>query len=185
MDGERYPGERRGLGLFLHELLPVVDRLLGRDTLLFHRIDRALRRGDLASLRAARQMFNNQPRDIKQALSRELCAGPGPGPTRVDLLERCSRRRAGPFVRFEDGADGGSVNEPPSVAMDHELLHEAPVQVYVRPDSLPSAVAESLRRIAARIEGDRRLLSARYWQGAARPAQPGGGDRDDDTAEWR
>jgi hypothetical protein len=184
MDGERYPGERRGLGLFLHELLPVVDRLLGRDTLLFHRVERALRRGDLASLRAARQMFNNQPREIKQVLSRELCAGPGPGPTRVDLLERCSRRRADPYVRFEDEADGGSGAAPPAVAMDHELLHDAPVQVYVRPDSLPSAVAESLRRIAARIERDRRLLSSRYWRSAAQPLGPTD-DRDDGTAEGR
>ena len=32
-------------------------------------------------------------------------------------------------------------------------------------ETLPSTAADDLRRIAGLIESDRRLLSARYWQG--------------------
>ncbi len=69
MDEERYPGERRGLRLFLEGLLGAVDEHLGRDALLYHRIRTALERGDLASLRAARQMFNHQDTALKRRLS--------------------------------------------------------------------------------------------------------------------
>ena len=69
MDEERYPGERRGLKLFLEGLLGAVDEHLGRDALLYHRIRTALERGDLASLRAARQMFNHQDTALKRRLS--------------------------------------------------------------------------------------------------------------------
>lgn len=69
MNEERYPGERRGLKLFLEGLLGAVDEHLGRDALLYHRIRTALDRGDLASLRAARQMFNHQDTALKRRLS--------------------------------------------------------------------------------------------------------------------
>jgi hypothetical protein len=69
MDEERYPGERRGLRLFLEGLVDAVDAELGRDALLFHRIKIALERGDLAALRAARQMFNHQDTALKRRLS--------------------------------------------------------------------------------------------------------------------
>jgi hypothetical protein len=69
MTDERYPGERRGLKLFLEGLIGAVDDLLGRDALLYHRIRTALERGDLASLRAARQMFNHQDTALKRRLS--------------------------------------------------------------------------------------------------------------------
>jgi hypothetical protein len=69
MNEERYPGERRGLKLFLEGLLGAVDEHLGRDALLYHRIRTALERGDLASLRAARQMFNHQDTALKRRLS--------------------------------------------------------------------------------------------------------------------
>lgn len=66
---ERYPGERRGLRLFLEGLIDAVDEQLGRDALLYHRIRLALERGDLVSLRAARQMFNHQETALKRRLS--------------------------------------------------------------------------------------------------------------------
>jgi hypothetical protein len=69
MNEERYPGERRGLKLFLEGLLGAVDEHLGRDALLYHRIRTALERGDLASLRSARQMFNHQDTGLKRRLS--------------------------------------------------------------------------------------------------------------------
>lgn len=69
MNEERYPGERRGLKLFLEGLLGAVDEHLGRDALLYHRIRTALERGDLTSLRAARQMFNHQDTALKRRLS--------------------------------------------------------------------------------------------------------------------
>ena len=69
MEQERYPGEERGLRLFLEGLRAAVDAELGRDSLLFHRIRAALERGDLAALRDARQMFNHQDSDLKRRLS--------------------------------------------------------------------------------------------------------------------
>jgi hypothetical protein len=69
MEDERYPGERRGLRLFLEGLIDAVDAELGRDALLYHRIKIALERGNLASLRAARQMFNHQDTALKRRLS--------------------------------------------------------------------------------------------------------------------
>lgn len=69
MNEERYPGERRGLKLFLEGLLGAVDEHLGRDALLYHRIRIALQRGDLGSLRTARQMFNHQDTALKRRLS--------------------------------------------------------------------------------------------------------------------
>ncbi|NBB69596.1 MAG: hypothetical protein GVY33_04615 [Alphaproteobacteria bacterium] len=69
MDEERYPGERRGLKLFLEGLIGAVDEHMGRDALLYHRIRTALERGDLWSLRAARQMFNHQDTALKRRLS--------------------------------------------------------------------------------------------------------------------
>ncbi len=69
MEDERYPGERRGLRLFLEGLVDAVDAELGRDALLYHRIKIALERGDLGSLRAARQMFNHQDTALKRRLS--------------------------------------------------------------------------------------------------------------------
>lgn len=69
MHDERYPGERRGLRLFLEGLLDAVDAELGRDAILYHRIRTALQRRDLASLRTARQMFNHQDTALKRRLS--------------------------------------------------------------------------------------------------------------------
>lgn len=178
MDRERYPGERRGLALFLEELLPVVERELGHDSLLFHCIRRALRGTPLRQLRHARQMFNNLPRDTKRRLSVGLIARSGKAPGRGDLLDPCSRRDAVPFVCFEAG-DGAQGPEPASVGIRHELPEASPVRVMVHPGTLPSAAAHSLREIAALIETDRRLLSARFWRRAQRAANPEreGGDR--------
>jgi hypothetical protein len=53
---------------------------------------------------------------------------------------------------------------------------------------LPSSAAQALRQIAAWMERDRRLLSARHWHGVGRPPEPlervhevedAGGSRDD------
>jgi hypothetical protein len=172
MDVERYPGERRGLSLFLSELLPAVERVLGRDCLLYHRVRRAQAPGDLAGLRAARQMFNSQPREVKQALSVAMYAAAEPAPSQSDLLDRYSERRPAPFVRFEVALDPHGDAANGKVALAHELLDPAALQVLVRPDSLPTVVADSLRRLADRIERDRRLLSSRYWQGTRDGALP-------------
>jgi hypothetical protein len=44
----------------------------------------------------------------------------------------------------------------------------------VSPGTLPRVAADDLRRIADQIEGDRRLLSERYWRrrGDRRPDEP-------------
>ena len=51
MAREHYPGERRGLSLFLEDLRPAVTRVCGPDSLLLHAIRRALRNGDLDHFR--------------------------------------------------------------------------------------------------------------------------------------
>jgi len=104
MHEERYPGERRGLKLFLEGLLGAVDELLGRDALLYHRIRTALDRGDLASLRAARQMFNHQDTALKRRLSLGREQRRPKGATRARLTvaegggEPSVRRRSGAAI---------------------------------------------------------------------------------------
>jgi hypothetical protein len=92
MNEERYPGERRGLRLFLEGLLGAVDEQLGRDALLYHRIRTALERGDLGSLRAARQMFNHQDTALKRRLSlaREQRGLRKPGAARLAVAPETS-----------------------------------------------------------------------------------------------
>lgn len=172
MRRERYPGEQRGLGSFVSELLPLVERELGPDSLLLHAVRRALCTGDLADLRRARQMFNLLPRERKRALSAGIVArsrsrstAARPQPDRGSLLESYSRREPASFVCFEARESIGRPT-PPAVGIRHELLDDASLRVLVRPGTLPSAVADRLRRIADLIEKDRRLLSERFWRGA-------------------
>lgn len=174
MHEERYPGERRGLSLFLESLQPVVARELGSDSLLHHCIRRALRSTTLQQLRHARQMFNNLPREQRTSLSRGLVSASAPA--RGDLLEAYSRRDPAPFVCFES-EPGSAEAAPHAVGLRHELLDASEVRVLVRPGTLPSSAATSLREIADMIEGDRRLLSDRYWR------QRDGGRRDREGAE--
>ena len=101
MDGERYVGERRALRHFLQELRPLVAAALGQEAVLRYRIDRALRSGDLAALRAAREMFHNQPEELKRRLMRGIFEAPAPlKPTKRELLEQYTDREPEPFVRF-------------------------------------------------------------------------------------
>jgi hypothetical protein len=166
MEEERYPGERRGLTLFLGDLLPVVEETLGSACLLAHSARRALRRGALRDLRHARQIFNSLPREIRSRLTKALVVTADAAPARHDLLEAYSRREPTPFVCFE-AAQEPRGERPPSVAIRHELLESETVLVLVRPGTLPSAAARALRDIADMIEDDRRLLSKRFWSGAA------------------
>lgn len=164
MEEERYPGERRGLTLFLGDLLPVAERELGPDSLLAHSARRALRHTALRYLRHARQIFNTLPREIRSRLTRGIVAGAGPTPARHELLEAYSQRDPTPFVCFE--ARHAPEGQPPmSVAIRHELIESSPVLVLVHPGTLPSGAATALRGIADMIEGDRRLLSDRFWRG--------------------
>lgn len=172
MEEERYPGERRGLTLFLGDLLPVVERDLGADSLLAHCARRALRRGGLRDLRHARQIFNSLPRDIRSKLTQALVVAAGPAPARHELLEAYSCREPTPFVCFETPPEP-AMGRPASVTIRHELLETGPVMVLVRPGTLPSAAARTLREIATLIEDDRRLLSTRFWNSSA----AGGGEQ--------
>jgi hypothetical protein len=177
MEAERYAGERRALRHFLGDLRPLVLAELGRDSLLYHRIDRALRRSDLGSLRDARRAFHHQPRPIKRRLLQGLldpAAGDGRGDGRLPERGRVGGAGGGPpptCIRFEAPAErwtGDGVTVTPS----HTPLEASslPVQVFIRPGTLPRAAAAALRAVADRIEGERRLLSPRYWLAA------GGGD---------
>jgi hypothetical protein len=175
MPTERYPGERRGLALFIADLLPLAERECGPDHILVHAARRAVQSGDLVKLRQARQIFNAMPRDLRRRLSAGVVARTRRPPTREQLLDRYSRRQPVPVVAFESDGQGGA-NEAPTVELKHELLPDVPLRVLVKPGMLPTAVADQLRRIAGMIERDRRLLSGRYW-GSEDP-RDGGSQRD-------
>ena len=167
MDGERYVGERRALRHFLQELRPLVIAALGEDAVLRYRIDRALRSGDLSALRAAREMFHNQPEDLKRRLMRGIFQAPAaPKPTKRELLAQYTDREPEPFVRFDAYPAARSDELGLSIELDHELSEDVPLRVLISPGTLPGSAAQALRQIADRIESDRRLLSARHWQNA-------------------
>ena len=168
MDGERYVGERRALRHFLQELRPLVVAALGADAVLRYRIDRALQSGDLAALRKAREIFHNQPENLKRRLMRGIFEVPAAKPSKSHLLERYTQREPEPFVRFDAYPAATTEDIGLSVELDHELCDDVPVRVLVSPGTLPGSAAQALRQIAAWIERDRRLLSARHWQGVAR-----------------
>jgi hypothetical protein len=174
MARERYPGERRGLSLFLEDLRPAVTRVCGPDSLLLHAIRRALRNGDLDHLRHARTIFNHLPREQRHLLS-SACVTPADAvqPPAHELLERYSNREPAPFVSFESKGTS-SPSRPTEVSLTHELLPASAVRVMVSPGTLPSAAADDLRRIAGLIESDRRLLSERYWRDRRDPAAEDG-----------
>jgi hypothetical protein len=175
MDGERYAGEMRALRQFLRELRPLVTATLGRDALLGHRIDRALRAGDLGALRAAREMFHNQPEDLKRRLMRGIFSGPAPlpKPSKRKLLEQYTDQEPEPFVRFDAYPAARSDDLGLSIEFDHQLCDDVPVRVLISPGTLPKSASQALRHIADRIETDRRLLSARHWQSEPRQTQGG------------
>jgi hypothetical protein len=167
---ERYPGEGRGLRLFLEELLPVVARD-GRHPMLLHAIRRALESGELAHLRHARQLFNHLPRPERQALSTALLGprrphGPGAEPA-PPAPERAETALA---VRFETPREADS-QRPLHVELCHEEAAAAPINVTIRAGTLPSVAIDALRRIAAMLEADRRLLSSRFWLSEGSPAR--------------
>ena len=183
MSGERYVGERRALRHFLEELRPLVVGALGDNSVLRYRIDRALQTGDLDALRRAREIFHNQPDDLKRALMRGIFERPA-APARDRMPERYALREPEPFVRFDAYPAANAEDLGLSVALDHELGDDVPLRVMVSPGTLPSSAAGALREIANWIERDRRLLSSRHWrraddrvadeQGAPRQDLPGG-----------
>ena len=169
MDGERYVGERRALRHFLQELRPLVIAALGESAVLRYRIDRALRSGDLDALRAAREMFHNQPEGLKRRLMRGIFEAPAaPKPTKRELLAQYTARAPEPFVRFDAYPGARSDDLGLSIELDHELSDDVPLRVLISPGTLPRSAAQALRQIADRIESERRLLSARHWQNAGR-----------------
>ena len=184
---ERYEGEKRGLGLFLEELAPVVDRELGRTSMLYHAIRRALAGHELKLLRHARDLFNALPRSDRQALSAGIVSEPEPGgDVDHEASERVPVRRAvrAPlricFSAPEDRADEAeiSVELRGDDVFDSGARTDSSVGVLVRPNTLPSCAAKTLRDIADLIEADRRLLSERHWRSAPRGSGSRSGDAD-------
>ena len=164
MSKERYPGERRGLSIFLEELHPVVVERLGPDHLLHHAIRRAVRSADLDHLRHARTLFNHLPREQRRELSGAMVARSGSSaPPKHEMIERYGRRPPASFVSFEL-VPGSGEKDDTKVTMAHELLPLSALRVLVSPGTLPQTAVNGLRQIAGMIERDRRLLSDRYWR---------------------
>lgn len=169
MQRERYPGETAGLRNFLAGLQPIVERELGPGSLLHHAIRRALRTGSLADLRRARQMFNLLPRERRRAISDALVAA-GREARRSDATSG----EGGPWIVFDGG---GSADTRVAPAIGLARSPEPPphgLRVLIRPGTLPSVAADTLRRIAHTIERDRRLLSGRFWFGERDAGSEGG-----------
>jgi len=168
MEGERYVGERRALRHFLQELRPLVIAALGRDAVLAYRIERALRSGELGALRRAREVFHKQPEELKRRLMRGIFQAPDPPPRPTRAAARDGVDNPELLIRFDAYPSARSEDLGLSVQLDVEFGDDVPVKVLVSPGTLPSSAAEALRQIATWIERDRRLLSARHWQQAAR-----------------
>lgn len=171
MVNERYPGERRGLRLFLEELLPAAEAAGPAHRFLAGAIRRGLGDGDLGRLRHARQIFNNLPRGERQALSAAMLEARSRPPAAAAASERtraerapAARERSGSLVvLFETGREDGTEDRPrPEVRRAPAM--PAPVCVAIEAGTLPSVAAAALRSVASAIEGDRRLLSARFWE---------------------
>ncbi len=163
MTEERYPGERRGLTLFLEDLAPVVASELGESCLLHHAIRAALRSSSLQRLRHARRLFNHLPREVRQRLSEALLRRSPPLPSRESLLADYANRPPAPVIAFESHERQAA--EPlPRAELQHELAPSADLRVTIRPGTLPAVAAARLREIADLIERDRRLLSPRFWR---------------------
>ena len=179
MIGERYVGERRALQHFLSELQPLVVETLGRDSVLWHRIDRSLKIGDLEALRRARETFHNQPDDLKRCLMRGIFEGPaGVGeqqPLGPELINPTTGGRSA-VIRFDavPAASDEEIELAASLQIDSEIDGASPVRVLIRPGTLPGSAASALRRVAAWIERDRRMLSRRRWRDDPTPIHPDG-----------
>jgi hypothetical protein len=189
MIGERYVGERRALQHFLSELQPLVIDLLGRDSVLWHRIDRSLKIGDLDALRRARETFHNQPDDLKRRLMRGIFEGPaGVGEQRPLGPELINPDMGDPamvapgiggkaaVIRFDavPAACDDEIELAASLQVDAEIDSASPVRVLIRPGTLPGSAATALRRVADWIERDRRMLSRRRWAENPTPTGPSG-----------
>lgn len=166
MARERYPGERRGLSLFLEDLRPTVAEACGTDSLMAHAIRRALRTGDLHHLRHARSLFNHLPREQRYALSAACVMAVDRGKLPAHALHDGDREPSA-YIAFEQQGE-----LPEAQRTDLSLTREpgpaSALRAMVRPGTLPSATADGLRRMAGLIEGDRRLRSERCWRDRGR-----------------
>ncbi|MDH3662693.1 MAG: hypothetical protein OEU92_22130 [Alphaproteobacteria bacterium] len=173
MSSERYVGERRALWHFLSELRPLIVETLGEDALLRHRIDRALKTGDLDMLRHARRIFHNHPDGLKRQLMRGIFEGTAAGgelpatlPDEPLPQPTGDGGRASPgsrVVRFDAFPAASEKDVALSVELDNGKRDAAPVQVMIKPGTLPRSAAEALRQVADWIEHDRRMLSTQHW----------------------
>ncbi len=170
MSGERYIGERRALWHFLSELRPLVVDALGKDALLGHYIDRALKSSDLDMLRQARRVFHHHPDDLKRRLMRGIFDGTAAGgelpsmPREHDTMPgKENGRERDAVIRFDAFPAARERDVALSVELERRPSGKAPVNVTIKPGTLPRSAAESLRQIADWIEHDRRMLSRQHW----------------------
>ncbi|MCB1972290.1 MAG: hypothetical protein H6851_15660 [Geminicoccaceae bacterium] len=167
MDQERYEGEGRGLGCFLEDIAQGVEEQLGRQSILYHALRRALSRRDLKSLRHARDLFNALPRPQRQLLSlsgvvRSVETGDAPEQSAMGDLPP-----AATVICFRTSGDALYNHRNPPIEVETADGEEPGMRVLIKADTLPKEAACRLREIADMIETDRKLLSTRYWRGTS------------------
>ena len=170
MARERYPGERRGLSLFLEDLRPAAARLCGRGLAPAARDPpRPAQRRPRPSAPRAHDLQPSAARAAPRAV-RGVRRPDGRGQARRRTSCSSATATASPPRSSRSRAQARrSPSRPTEVSLTHELLPASALRVMVSPGTLPSAAADDLRRIAGLIESDRRLLSERYWRDRAIP----------------
>jgi hypothetical protein len=74
---ERYHGERLALRSFLAAMARHLQAIMGGDALPPRQMERAVRVGDLETLRSAREVFHRLPKDVKHQAMRLLFESDG------------------------------------------------------------------------------------------------------------
>ena len=125
MEAERYVGERRALRHSCRNCGRWSSRRSGADAVLRYRSTGA-RIGRSGGPAQAREIFHNQPEDLKRRLMRGIFEAPAARPSKSHLLERYTQREPEPFVRFDAYPAATSEDVGLSVELDHELCDDVP-----------------------------------------------------------
>lgn len=135
----------------------------GQNSLLYHRLLRAYHAAEQEQMHDALRLYRLQPEDARGL----ICAAMPPAEHEETTPPRVNGRRGhdpkadGHYLAFDvDGEGENAVVRRTRLGVEPDRA----LRVLIRPGTLPSTAARSLRRIAERIERDRTVLSERTWR---------------------